>query len=995
VEFENSEKNDEGREIKESFNSQSENNPFPFSRSNENVVSNIEERIEEISDDKRGVMTSNSSDRAQNDLIDERKKKVSGFLKRKKNWLTYLALAFIVWIGVFVRTRNLSGLRDVTTGTWTLGPDLDPFLFLRWAKEIVATGGVSAVDTLRYVPLGYDTAGEAKLLSYLIAWFHNALSVFGLTESVTHSAVWFPVFFFALTAVAFFLFARKIFYKESRVVANVTALIATLVFVLVPSLLPRTIAGIPEKESAAFFFIFIAFYFFLEAFTTEKPKRGYLFGALAGISTGMLALIWGGVTFVFLTIAAAVLFAFVLGKVDERKFYIFFVWMIVSFSVMMPFSTRYTFRSLATSTSTGMTLGVFSILLVDYILFKKKFFGLGKKMKNIFSRPNKSNLVPEEIVTLIVTAIVLIILTSALFGFSFIPNKVTGIIERTVHPIDVNRFGLTVAENKQPYFITDWKNNFGPVFSGIPLFFWMFFIGSVLLFNNLIEGMSKRERLILTFSYLIFLLALIFSRYSPGHVLDGETALSIAVYLGGFIFFIVMFGYYYLKRHRRDEFSVFKEFNFAYILYFVILTMTIVGARGAIRLIMVLGAISPVAIAFLAVGASLKYVKEKNKSKNSKGPDSGGGDELTRFFYGVIALLIIAALLFTVFVYYQGDKSSGAGFVPGAYQMQWQNAMSWVRDSTPSDAVFGHWWDYGYWIQSIGERATILDGGNAIIYWNHLLGRHVLTGPDERKALEFLYAHDGTHLLIDSTDIGKYTAFSSIGADENYDRFSWITTFFMDETRTARQGDSGDLAYFYSGGTAVDGDILYNKDGREIFLPERAAGVGALIVKTTNEGVIQQPEAIFIYEGKQENIPLRFAYFDDKLYDFGSGLDAGVFIFPRVDSLQGSGNQPDINLIGAALYLSPRTVHSQLARLYLFDEQTPYFQIAHVESSAFVNELNNFGLGLGEFVYYSGLQGPIKIWEINYPNDIEIKDEFLETDYPNQDLYLAQPGRYG
>jgi len=82
---------------------------------------------------------------------------------------------------------------------------------------------------------------------------------------------------------------------------------------------------------------------------------------------------------------------------------------------------------------------------------------------------------------------------------------------------------------------------------------------------------------------------------------------------------------------------------------------------------------------------------------------------------------------------------------------------------------FGHWWDYGYWVQSIGKRATVLDGGNAITYWNYLMGRYVLTGNNQDDALEFLYNHNTTHLLIDSSDIGKYGAFSSIGSDESYD----------------------------------------------------------------------------------------------------------------------------------------------------------------------------------------------------------------------------------
>ena len=25
--------------------------------------------------------------------------------------------------------------------------------------------------------------------------------------------------------------------------------------------------------------------------------------------------------------------------------------------------------------------------------------------------------------------------------------------------------------------------------------------------------------------------------------------------------------------------------------------------------------------------------------------------------------------------------------------------MSWVRENTPEESIFVHWWDYGYWVQ--------------------------------------------------------------------------------------------------------------------------------------------------------------------------------------------------------------------------------------------------------------------------------------------------------
>ena len=69
--------------------------------------------------------------------IEKRKENVFKFIKEKKDWFVYIILGFITFIGVWIRTLNIDGLKDIATNSWTLGPDLDPFLFLRWAKYIV------------------------------------------------------------------------------------------------------------------------------------------------------------------------------------------------------------------------------------------------------------------------------------------------------------------------------------------------------------------------------------------------------------------------------------------------------------------------------------------------------------------------------------------------------------------------------------------------------------------------------------------------------------------------------------------------------------------------------------------------------------------------------------------------------------------------------------------------------------------------------------------
>jgi len=487
---------------------------------------------------------------------------------------------------------------------------------------------------------------------------------------------------------------------------------------------------------------------------------------------------------------------------------------------------------------------------------------------------------------------------------------------------------------------------------------------------------NKKEKIILLGAYTIFLFSIIFSRYSSSSKLNGTSGLSLTVYFGGVIFLLISFSYIYYKKYHEKTFSDFKKFNFSYILYFLILTLGIIGARGGIRLIMVLGAVSPVVVAFLIVKSSEKFFKEK--------------DDALKIIIGIIALIIILASIFTFWTYYKTDINTATNFAPGPYQWQWQKAMSWVRENTTQDAIFAHWWDYGYWVQSIGKRATILDGGNAIVYWNHLLGRYVLTGTDENKSLEFLYTHDATNLLIDSTDIGKYTAYASIGSDENYDRLSWISTFLMDEKQTVEKNN--ETIYIYRGGSLVDEDIIWKENGKEIFLPQKAAGIGAIILKKNSKGEIQQPSAVFIYNGKQYNIPLRYVYFNNSLKDFKSGLDAGIFLFPKINNIQNG--RIKINNEGALFYLSGRTIHSQLSKLYLFNQKSDYFKLAHVENNYFIDSLKSQGVNIGEFVYYNGFQGPIKIWNITYPKDMKINKEYLKINFPDKKLEIAKPGEY-
>ena len=39
----------------------------------------------------------------------------------------------------------------------------------------------------------------------------------------------------------------------------------------------------------------------------------------------------------------------------------------------------------------------------------------------------------------------------------------------------------------------------------------------------------------------------------------------------------------------------------------------------------------------------------------------------------------------------------------------WIDALNWMSKNTPKDSVVASWWDYGYWITSLGNRTSLAD----------------------------------------------------------------------------------------------------------------------------------------------------------------------------------------------------------------------------------------------------------------------------------------------
>ncbi|MFH1451630.1 MAG: STT3 domain-containing protein [archaeon] len=895
-------------------------------------------------------------------LFEERKKKAIEFIKKPQVWVISLFLVAF-FLGIYIRGMPMydhggkPGLWDITKDDWTLGPDLDPWLFTRIAKSIVETGSIPQTDTLRNVPLGFNNAGETTLLPYMIFWTYKIVNLFG-SYPVEFAAALFPVIMFALTIISFFLFVREVFTGKNEKVkmgANVIALISTFFMVVIPVFLSRTLAGIPEKESAIFFFMFLAFFFYLRAWRTKEIKKAIIYGILTGIATAGMGLISGLYIYVYVTITISAFIGFILNKLEIKEIVSFTTWWVSSALILIPFSGKITLVSLVTSLTAFPSFALIFIFIFHLLLWKTNLSN-NKYLRKIT--------LPKNITSLILS-IVIIFIAVLIINPHLIVDKAKAIDQLLFHPI-TGRWNTTVAENRQPYF-SSWVNSFGPLIGNIPIFFWMFFIGSVIMFKKMLNSIKNEDSWKLTGFYIFFFFGLTVSRYSSTSIFNGENFISKAFYLISVALFIGSIIYYYLKYNKNNH----KGFEaIDYRLLFVLATFIVMvfSARGAVRLIMVLGPISTIFVGYLIWTSitSLKKVK----------------DETFKMLLIAFIIMILILSMFSFWTFFNTIKSQSYYSVPSHYNQQWQKAMKWVRDETPVDAVFGHWWDYGYWVQSIGERATVLDGGNAITFWNYWMGRLVLTGDNQADALEFLYNHDTTHFLIDSSDIGKYSAFSSIGSDENYDRLSWIPIMIADSNQY-RETSNGSIRIF-TGGSAIDEDITYEKDGKKIFLPgQKAAIIGIILgsgAEINNTFSIKQPVGVFYYQGIQHEIPLRYLEIGGNFRDYGSGLNGTIKVIPNI--LQsGQGMQAD--QLGAIIYISPRVTKGFLAQKYLLDDpfnNFPNFKLVHSEENIIIQSMNSQGANLPEFINYQGLQGPIKIWEIEYTGDETKQEKYLDKD---------------
>src|SRR3989344_1248539 len=280
-------------------------------------------------------------------------------------------LTSIIGFASILRLHPLPNLIDITTGKY-ITADPDALAFLRYTKEIVENGALPLIDKLRYYPQGYANLEEFSLLSHLLAYWYKIVHFFipSVTVELIHTT--YPAFSFAIAMIFFFLFARRL--SNTKV-----AILATTILSFIPMFLFRTLTGVSDKEAMGLAFMFAAFYFYIAAVQSQSIKKSTIFAVLAGLSTGFLGLIWGGVSFIFLIFGIFSVVKIIANSFTKRDFYNYTIWMFTTMIVLSAFyPERVTINTYLTSITSMIMVGAFFFCLIHFLIIHLRLFAINE-----------------------------------------------------------------------------------------------------------------------------------------------------------------------------------------------------------------------------------------------------------------------------------------------------------------------------------------------------------------------------------------------------------------------------------------------------------------------------------------------------------------------------------------------------------------------------------------------------------------------------------------
>ena len=209
----------------------------------------------------------------------------------------------------------------------------------------------------------------------------------------------------------------------------------------------------------------------------------------------------------------------------------------------------------------------------------------------------------------------------------------------------------------------------------------------------------------------------------------------------GMLTLLGIFGFYFAAQRRRD--------NDIFIILFGLSAMYFAASLVRLSLILapaiaLLAAISIKELATPAVDIikeTVIFPKKRIRFTTRVGRESGVAILL-------VLLLIISPTFGNAIRAAYSPPTIVTSSLPTIQQnpQDWLEALTWMKDNTDVDSVVFAWWDYGYWITTVGDRRSLADNGTMNTTQISVIGRTFLT--DHNATLPILKRYGVTHIAL-------------------------------------------------------------------------------------------------------------------------------------------------------------------------------------------------------------------------------------------------------
>lgn len=182
-----------------------------------------------------------------------------------------------------------------------------------------------------------------------------------------------------------------------------------------------------------------------------------------------------------------------------------------------------------------------------------------------------------------------------------------------------------------------------------------------------------------------------------------------------------------IKNHKEKSSNFIKNDMILFSLIFGLIGIYVSSAFVRLE---VFASISLIILSSVGLSILVRNILNNTESKKSKNLIIKSS-----FLAGIIILLVIPISFPENSNWVTAAKSPPTILNGGtAYPVStndWTESMEWIKNNTPKDAVIASWWDYGYWISTLAERASIADNSTVHTYIIQNLAKMLMSSPDQ------------------------------------------------------------------------------------------------------------------------------------------------------------------------------------------------------------------------------------------------------------------------